>query len=78
MVVIKDIKNNKLTNPFSGSRTIPLEIMSNMKADGINEHERGKWCKKYYTKTNYTQSRKKIIEDALLMALEDLLLIIKN
>ena len=49
-----------------------------MKADGINEHERGKWCKKYYTKTNYTQSRKKIIEDALLMALEDLLLIIKN
>lgn len=73
IVIIEDLKNNKLITHFGGSRSIPIEHMRVMKKLGASELERGQWCQEYYAEMNYSQSRRTMIEVALLMAVDELL-----
>lgn len=73
IVVILETKTGKQVVHFGQSRHIPLDQMKTMKKEGKTENEIGEWCHNFYEKTPWI-SRQQIIEAALLMALDELLL----
>ena len=73
IVIIMDVHRKITATHFGGSRSIPLDELRMMKKNGVVQSERGKWVVDYYQKLSYSQSRKKLIEDAVLMALEEII-----
>lgn len=72
IVVIIERKTGKESVHFGGSRPIPLSKIREMKREGKDEKEIGEWCNTFFNSTPWA-SRQKIIEDALIMALNDLI-----